>query len=105
MRRLHLTPNMLEAGYDLLRMTPPFNRWKLPAGEDVEFHVVRHIPGAWADHQQMRDGRHRIRLTSDPSMSLDTMLQNIAHEMVHVYEAVRKEKAPVHNKTFWERAG
>lgn len=40
MNGLHLTLEMLEGAYEYLRTTPPFRRWKLPPGADIEFHVT-----------------------------------------------------------------
>lgn len=81
---LHLTPYDLCAIYDLLRGTKPFKAWKLPPGEEVEFHVV-HMRGQDQADCQKVGGRHIIRLASNKHHTLAPAIATMAHEMVHMH--------------------
>ncbi|MBO4228061.1 SprT-like domain-containing protein [Bradyrhizobium neotropicale] len=80
---LRLTPKTLEAAYDYLRTTPPFDRWGLPPGGDVKFVVSKSI----RDYAAYRwDGRrHTISLSAKGIGHSATLLLYVAHEMVHMY--------------------
>ena len=79
---LPLDPGMLEAAYEFLRATPPFRRWKLPAGEAIEFHVIA--------SQELRGrctgcGRHQtIAISARTIGHTHSLMMAMAHEMVHV---------------------
>ncbi len=83
---LHLTPQILEAAYELLRATPPFTRWRLPHADDVEFHVTREVGtlGTY-DHDKKR-GVRRITVSSNNISQLSTLIPIMAHEMVHLVQ-------------------
>jgi uncharacterized protein YbaP (TraB family) len=78
---LHLTPAILEASYELLRVSLPFRRWGLPHADDVEFHVTRH---------KDRDGdctdgdTYTIRISAERHSTLARVLETMAHEMCHM---------------------
>lgn len=83
---LHLTPAMLESAYELLRTTPPFNKWKLPESDAVEFHV-KTLSGCVAKYNMLSgDTKHRISLCAESSSSLLDVLEHMAHEMVHLHQ-------------------
>lgn len=80
---LRLTPTILEASYQFLRSTPPFNRWHLPDGEEVEFHVGR----GKTHHGEYEPGEtaeHRIIVHETNVGFTSTLLESMAHEMIHV---------------------
>lgn len=79
---LRLTPDLLAAGYDFLRETGPFKGWKLPASDDVEFHVSRD-PHVHADFGMER-GVPVIRVSERGAGHTVTLLAAMAHEMVHL---------------------
>lgn len=81
---LPLTTEALRAAYDLLNATPPFSRWNLPDGEDIEFKVVRD-PRCYGWYQRRR-GRHVIAVSRRMVGYTSTLLRTMAHEMVHVHE-------------------
>lgn len=96
---LHITPAMLETAYELLRTTPPFRGWHLPLADDVTFHVVA-TPRMFADHS-MEAGVHCIRVSQRKHGHLSTLLATLAHEMIHMREAMLKTPPRVaHGKTF-----
>lgn len=81
---LHPTPDMLEAIYELLRMTPPFRGWKLPHADDVEFHV-RKMKGQTQADCCWNGNRHVIRIASNKHATLAATIATMAHEMVHLH--------------------
>lgn len=97
MKRLHLTPVIMEAAYSLLRTTPPFNSWRLPEADSVEFHVQR-TKRQYADHVLER-GTHRIRLSHQRHYTLNTVLMSMAHEMCHMVDALNGVKS-AHGASF-----
>ena len=46
---MQITPELLEASYELLRSMPPFKRWKLPHADNVVFRVLK-MPRLYAEH-------------------------------------------------------
>lgn len=79
---MRLTPEILEASYEYLRSTLPFRRWKLPPAEEVEFHVIRK-PGLFGDCETVGD-QHIIRVSTAKVGRTQTLIETMAHEMVHV---------------------
>ena len=81
---LPLTPEILQAGYDLLRLTEPFCRWNLMDGEDIVFKVVKRTD---CSARYVCDGkRHFIEISTRYNRHTDTILSSIAHEMIHLYQ-------------------
>lgn len=79
---LALTPATLEAAYEYLRTTLPFRRWKLPHADEVEFHVI-HKRGMFADCETAGE-KHTIRISTVKVGRTQTLIETMAHEMVHV---------------------
>lgn len=98
---LPLTPHMLAAAYEYLRATPPFNRWKLPHADEVEFGVTRHRDRE-ADHTTYcRTLDHVIRVSAYYAKTTDDLLQCVAHEMIHAHQTRKKtETRKEHNAEF-----
>lgn len=81
---LPLTPDTLRAAYDYLAITPPFNRWNLPDGEDVTFRVIR-APTLRGWYR--REGtRHVIAVSSVCIGRTASLMELMAHEMIHLHE-------------------
>jgi len=79
---LRLTADMLAAGYDFLRTTAPFSRWRLPEADELGFHVVR-------DDKLSADfgveaGIPFIRVSEGCNGHTQTVLASLAHEMIHL---------------------
>jgi hypothetical protein len=85
---LPLTVDMLRAAYDFLDETPPFDRWNLPAGEDVTFRVVRD-PAVRGWHRR-ENGKHVIAISSNTIGHTINLVATMAHEMIHVHETHSK---------------
>ena len=101
MKGIHPTPEMVEAAYEFLRTTPPFRRWRLPPGEELEFYVrhARHYVGLCHEAQGAMPARITVssRWVGLPA----TLLLVVAHEMVHLYQARRGTSGPgEHNQEF-----
>lgn len=98
---MHLTPDILEAAYDYMRATPPFRRWKLPPGDEVEFHVTRR-----REHRgdcQSAHNHHIIRISAFNIGHTDSLMRVMAHEMVHIY-CDRKKVRSHHGREFLRAA-
>ncbi len=90
---LRLTPENLEAAYELLRRTKPFSGWKLPQAEEVAFRVSA-SRGLYGFHHSDRQrkahpapGSHAITISEATVGTLDTLLRSMAHEMCHIRES------------------
>lgn len=77
-----ITPELMEAAYELLRVSLPFRRWKLPHPDEIAFHVTRH-GDRFAD-AFYENGRWTIRVSQRKHGQLPTLLMTMAHEMVHI---------------------
>lgn len=101
---LPLTPETLEAAYEFLKTTPPFNRWNLPDGEDVRFTVGKFRRDEFGRYQW--DGtRHTINMSANAIGHTSTLLRKLAHEVIHLYlEEMgwesRKVDEDTHNTAF-----
>jgi hypothetical protein len=82
---LKLTPHILRAAYELLSITEPFCRWNLPEGEDIVFKVARD-PHTFGWHVKGHGQPHTIAVSAGKVSQLPTLLETMAHEMVHVHE-------------------
>lgn len=72
----------LTAGYELLRGTKPFKRWKLPPARELNFRVSQGDLYAWYVHNDKE-----LSVSQRKNHRLSSMLQSMAHEMVHLYLA------------------
>lgn len=95
---LRLTPEILERTYARLCVTPPFNKWKLPDANDVEFHVTRHRDRAG----DCVDAGHAwvIRVSEVFHDSLATVDVTMAHEMAHIKQRRSKPGEREHGRYF-----
>ena len=99
-----LNADVLRAAYDFLCVTPPFCRWNLPSGEDVEFRVIK--DAATAGWFNVIAGRNVIALSQANIGHTGTMLRVLAHEMLHLHQT-RTGMASVrrpHNAAFHKLA-
>lgn len=101
---IHITTEMVETAYELLRLSPPFKRWRLPHPDEIAFHVTAIKGRAQADHTH--DGtRHIIRINPTRHHTLTSMVATLAHEMVHMREYEMGLRADVlHGATFQRMA-
>lgn len=83
---LRLTPLNLIAAYDYLKTTAPFNKWKLPHADDLEFHVTDHADryGHILDFPDARKKYLIIAVSVIKTNTTCALLETIAHEMCHL---------------------
>lgn len=97
---LPLTRDNLRAAYNYLAETAPYCRWNMPDGEDVEFRVVRSLDlRGW---YQFRDGRHFIGISSGCIGRTASLMEVMAHEMLHMHQRLSGMESPhaQHNAAF-----
>jgi hypothetical protein len=81
---LRLTKETLAAAYGYLATTEPFGRWNMPDADDVTFKVVRDRQKCgW--YQRVGD-RHTISISASAIGHTASLLQIMAHEMIHLHE-------------------
>jgi len=100
---LPLTPDMVAAVYECLRQFPPFSRWKLPPADEVEFRVSnqRNTMGEYTRYVRTRE--HIVIVSSLTVGHFATLASVVAHEMVHLKQAIDKTESKrigVHNVEF-----
>lgn len=79
----HLTQEVLRTTYDLLRLTRPFNKWKLPPSCDVIFKVLN-TENMEGDFYRDSKGRPVIRVSTAKHHTLHAVIMTVAHEMCHM---------------------
>ena len=83
----HLTIDVLEKMYSCLLVQRPFNRWRLPAADSVEFRATA-IHGAGAH----RGGDpHVITVSLNHNTTFVEAMMTLAHEMIHAAEDIAKK--------------
>lgn len=82
---LPLTPEVLRQAYEYLASTPPFDKWNLPAGEDVMFKVTR-SRAEYGYYEKDKRGRHVIAVSVGKNGQTSTLMVTMAHEMVHLHQ-------------------
>jgi hypothetical protein len=98
---LPLSPKMIAAAYDFLRATPPFVRWKLPHSSKITFRVTRNTD-TYGTHET--DGReHVISISSKANGFTLTLLQTLAHEMIHLHQTRRGLGKNAHHGAAFQR--
>lgn len=100
---LTLNPEMLAHAYEYLCCTPPFNKWNLPASEDVRFSIIRK-KDRYA-HYQLVAGVHNIAVSSRWVGRHELLLATLAHELIHLHmEQACVEERNVHGPVFQKYA-
>lgn len=97
---LRITPEACELCYDFLDALPPFTEWNLPPAHDVEF-VVFDKPKLYGYYQWF-EGHHRIGIGPKVGHTI-TLVQTMAHEMVHLAQAVHKTETKAEHNPAWHR--
>jgi hypothetical protein len=100
---LKLSPELIAAAYEFLRVTAPFRSWRLPPAGEVEFVVSRHRFAVGYHRGARRKTRsHEIGISEVCVGHTNTLLRTMAHEMIHQYQQrARSETAHTeHNAEF-----
>jgi hypothetical protein len=96
---LPITPERLAGVYEMLRAFPPFAGWKLPPAADVRFHVLK--TDKWQADWWMDGMTHHIRVSEKKHGHLESLIESMAHEMIHVRQRIAKtETNGDHNEEF-----
>lgn len=96
---LPLTSSILEAAYELIRATPPFDGWNLPDGDEIVFKVTR--SNRHMGEYYFRNGKHHIAASSNIVGHTHTLIALIAHEAVHLHQKLAcMETKGQHNAAF-----
>jgi hypothetical protein len=102
---LPLSRDVLAAAYDYLCTTQPFSEWNLPDSEDVKFRVIK-SPDVRGWYLLGQDGSHTIAISSRCIGRTQSLIETVAHEMVHLHQGDVKMDTPnaQHNRAFWKLA-
>jgi len=102
---LRLTPDIIEGAYRYLAITPPYRRWKMPHPDDVEFHVIRLTDrrGDWNCYQKTKGGGHIIRISEKLIGRTHSLIEAVAHEMVHMRCEMLGDKTSAPHGGNWKR--
>lgn len=97
---LPITPERLAGVYDMLRGFPPFSRWKLPPAEEVGFHVSK--TNRWHAAWWIDGETHNIEVSEKKHGHLRSLVESMAHEMIHVKQRIDKTETSgaEHNAQF-----
>ena len=98
---LPLTVDTIMGAYEYLRTTPPFIGWNLPEPADVEWKVGKtNSCFGWHDYKS-KNHKHRIVISSGCIGHTMTLIQTVAHEMIHMHlRESAKERDRIHSKAF-----
>lgn len=99
---LVLTPAILEAAYEFLRVCPPFKAWRLPPADDVEFHVIARPDREGEYTRYCGTDDHIIGISGKRIGHTSSLIIAMAHEMIHLKQARAKTetKGAEHNAEF-----
>lgn len=86
---LRLTPEIVRAAYDLLALTLPFSRWKLPPSDAVKFRISKSKDKRGL--YQFGSNGHTIIISEASNGHMSSMIATMAHEMIHLHQ--------MHNRT------
>lgn len=98
---MHLTPELLEAAYELVRLSKPFNGWKLPEADDLEFRVTRHND-RYAHFEYDVGKVPNVSVSERYVKSIPQLVEVLMHEAIHIFQwkAGRGSKRYQHNADF-----
>lgn len=86
---LRLTPEIARAAYDLLALTLPFSRWKLPPSDAVKFRINKSADKR--GEYQFGENGHTIIISEASNGHTASMIATMAHELIHLHQ--------MHNRT------
>lgn len=103
---LTLTPDMLDAAYSFLRVSPPFDRWGLPLPFMLKFEVIRSTDYmGWFVPPSESSNAVKIQISGRCVGHTDTLLRVMAHEMIHAHQwFTGKDTRSLHNADFRKKA-
>ena len=84
-----VTPQTVQAVYEMLICLPPFNRWNLPPSKQVGFEVHKD-PTCLGEYEPEP---HVIRISEAKNGHLDTVVKTVAHEIIHMRLYLKRSKS------------
>ena len=75
-----VTPQTVQAIYEMLIQLPPFNRWNLPPSSKVNFEVTND-QNCYGEYEPEP---HTIRISSAKLSFIDHIVRTTAHELIHM---------------------
>lgn len=99
---IKITLPIVEHMYELLRATPPFNRWKLPDHDDISFAINR-THGNRGEFY-VKDNVPTIGIHDLHHETLDELMRTVAHEMCHLREWRTGQRQDVHHGAYFKRS-
>lgn len=96
---------LVEAVYDMLRLTAPFKRWRLPEADAISFAISRdnntrgefHMTGVNKDVPV-------VTVNEKHHTTIQELMRTVAHEMCHLHEQLHGTRKDVHHGAFFNRA-
>ena len=82
---IQLTPHILRQAYELLSACEPFVRWNLPDADEIKFRVAKDKNCAGWHHTKRGRPPHTIAISNRLIGSLYTLLEVMAHELIHLH--------------------
>jgi len=84
-----ITPQTVQAIYEMLIQVPPFNKWNLPPSSKVNFEV-RNDPDCYGEYEPEP---HTIRISYAKLSWVDHTIRTVAHELCHMRLYIRGSKS------------
>lgn len=97
---IRVTNDLVEATYELLRMTRPFKGWRLPHSDSIVFSITRDR-GTRGDFLVNEKGEFVIRINDKYHHTLPELIKTVAHEMCHLHEQMYGIRKDVHHGAWY----
>jgi len=97
---MHILPQHLVAVYDCLRVLPPFSSVKFPDADELQFKAVPR-PDICAEFIEWDP--HIITVSTLKTSHLDTLMQSMAHEMVHLWQSIDGTVGKAQHNANWKK--
>lgn len=100
------SPQHIACMYDMLRQIPPFDKWGLPSSDWVSFEIPKRkdVLGEFIEVTGAAKP-YTIKISSISHDHLFTIMQTLAHEMVHLAQSVKNtDNTSQHNLDFRKRS-
>lgn len=82
---IRYTPEIIGHCWDALILTPPFNKWNLPAAEDILFTPYKK-PFEYGYCRRRTDGKADYEIGIGPKVGhLNTLFGTLGHEAIHMH--------------------
>jgi len=99
---LRVTNELVEATYELLRMTKPFKGWRLPDSDSIVFTLIRD-PSKRGDFYVDRKGHFVISINDNHHHTLHELTKTVAHEMCHLHEQLYGPRKDINHGSWFNR--